>query len=223
MVLIKLSARYKIAAIVTTALLASFTIVSLAFQTDDKQSELNENSVDITVTQSYVSESRDECIDTTNNIQEQSSCDSIDTEIIPETDSYEALYIQYYTEQDAIDIAKVLYRECRGVPSVTEQACVAWTILNRVDYGNDSIYRVVREPDQFAFSEGTLVDDELLLLANDVLDRWNREKNGETDVGRVLPKEYRYFEGHSGHNYFRNQYDGSYEIWNYSNPSPYGS
>lgn len=39
----------------------------------------------------------------------------------------------YYTEQDVIDIAKVLYNECRGVGSKTEQACVAWTILNRAD------------------------------------------------------------------------------------------
>lgn len=44
-------------------------------------------------------------------------------------------YITYYTENDIIMLAELLYNECRGVDSVTEQACVVWTVLNRV---NDS-------------------------------------------------------------------------------------
>jgi hypothetical protein len=129
----------------------------------------------------------------------------------------------YYTDNDAVDIAKVLYRECRGVPSVTEQACVAWTILNRVDNNNASIHDVVSSPHQFAFSENTPVDETLLNLAYDVLERWNSEKNGETNVGRVLPESYLWFEGHSGHNYFRNRYDGDFTVWSYSLESPYES
>lgn len=129
----------------------------------------------------------------------------------------------YYTDSDAIDIAKVLYRECRGVPSVTEQACVVWTILNRVDNNNASIHDVVSSPHQFAFTENTPVDETLLNLAYDVLERWNSEKNGETNVGRVLPESYLWFEGHSGHNYFRNQYDGDFTVWSYSLESPYES
>lgn len=58
----------------------------------------------------------------------------------------------YYTEQDVIDIAKVLYNECRGVGSKTEQACVAWTILNRVDNQGLSISEVIRAKNQFAFN-----------------------------------------------------------------------
>lgn len=131
--------------------------------------------------------------------------------------------VTYYTDSDAIDIAKVLYRECRGVPSVTEQACVAWTILNRVDNNNASIHDVVSSPHQFAFSENTPVDETLLNLAYDVLERWNSEKNGETNVGRVLPESYLWFEGHSGHNYFRNRYDGDFTVWSYSLESPYES
>lgn len=130
---------------------------------------------------------------------------------------------EYYTDNDAVDIAKVLYRECRGVPSVTEQACVAWTILNRVDNNNASIHDVVSSPHQFAFSENTPVDETLLNLAYDVLERWNSEKNGETNVGRVLPESYLWFEGHSGHNYFRNRYDGDFTVWSYSLESPYES
>lgn len=130
-------------------------------------------------------------------------------------------YVQYYTEQDAIDIAKVLYHECRGVPSKTEQACVAWTVLNRVDKHDSTVYSIVRAPYQFAFYENAPVWNELLDLAYDVLERWNREKNGETDVGRVLPKEYTFFSGRNGHNYFRDSYKGEYNIWDYSLNSPY--
>ena len=135
----------------------------------------------------------------------------------------ESIYIQYYTKQDAIDIAKVLYAECRGVPSTTEQACVAWTILNSVDKYESTVYSVVRAPNQYAFRSGSPVNDDLLDLAYDVLDRWNREKNGETGVGRVLPPEYTFFEGDGSHNHFRDNYNGSYNIWDYSLESPYES
>jgi hypothetical protein len=130
-------------------------------------------------------------------------------------------YVQYYTEQDVVDIAKVLYSECRGVPSKTEQACVAWTILNRVDKYNSNVYSVVRSPNQFAFYDNLPVWDELADLSRDVLERWSREKNGETNVGRVLPKEYLYFSGYGGHNHFRDRYNGCYNIWDYSFESPY--
>ena len=127
----------------------------------------------------------------------------------------------YYTEQDARDLAKVLWKECRGVNSKTEQACVAWTVLNWVDIDKISVSKEVRKPGRFAFYESTRVDQGMLDLAHDVLDRWVREKNGETDVGRVLPKDYLYFEGHGGHNYFRNAFKGNYTVWDYSLPSPY--
>lgn len=126
-----------------------------------------------------------------------------------------------YTRQDAIDIAKVLYNECRGVDSKTERACVAWTVLNRVDNRNSSIYKIVREKYQFAFRESTPVDDSLLELAYDVLDRWCRESAGESNVGRVLPKDYEFFGGSGAHNVFRNSYKDPYDIWDYSYNSPY--
>ena len=140
--------------------------------------------------------------------------------VLEETDD-EPQYIQYYTEQDAIDIAKVLYTECGCVNSKTEQACVAWTILNRADKCDSTIYSVVREPNQYVFRSGSPVEDELLELSYDVLERWNREKNGETNVGRVLPADYIFFYGDGTHNYFRNKFNGSYNIWDYSLESPY--
>lgn len=133
----------------------------------------------------------------------------------------EDTYITYFTEDDIKDIAKLLLRECGGVPSKTEQACVAWCVLNRVDKHDSSIHEVLRSPNQFAFYELTEIQDDLYDLAKDVLSRWNDEKNGISDVGRVLPKEYTYFHGDGVHNYFRNSFDGDYETWDYSLESPY--
>lgn len=138
-----------------------------------------------------------------------------------EVNEPELEYITYFTEDDATDLAKVLLRECGGIPSKTEQACVAWCVLNRVDEYGSSIYDVLREPNQFAFSDTTEVRDDLYELAKDVLWRWNDEKNGITDSGRVLPREYIYFHGDGVHNYFRNAFSGDYDTWDYSLESPY--
>lgn len=147
------------------------------------------------------------------------------TEVVDTTEEEiaeaESDYITYFTEDDATDLAKVLLRECGGIPSQTEQACVAWCVLNRVDKYGSSVYDVLREPNQFAFSESTEVRNDLYELAEDVLMRWNDEKNGILDSGRVLPREYMYFHGDGVHNYFRNAFSGDYDIWDYSIESPY--
>lgn len=138
----------------------------------------------------------------------------------------ESTEVMHYTEDEVVMVAKVLQRECGGVPSVTEQACVAWTICNRVDsdeFDGNTIADVVTARYQFAYYYNTQVDDELYELALDVLSRWNAERNGEMSVGRVLPKDYTYFTGDGVHNYFRNAYKGNYSIWDYSLPSPYKS
>lgn len=143
-------------------------------------------------------------------------------ETIPETEPTEP-YILYYTENDVLALARTLYNECGGVPSTTEQACVAWTACNRVDngYWGDTILEVLTYPNAFAHSWSAPVTDELYDLSLDVLTRWNDEKNGLTSVGRVLPPDYTYFHGDGDHNYFRNAFDGNYNIWDYSLPSPY--
>ena len=216
MILIKLSSHHKIVGIVIAALLM---VLSLLFTTGA-----------VSVNSNYTA--KDECATTTNDSAEGTTTETdvvdVTTPVVEETETKseeelveENLYTQYYTEQDALDIAKVLYHECRGVPSKTEQACVAWTVLNRVDKDNSTVYSVVRAPHQFAFYEDAPVRDELLDLAYDVLERWNREKNGETDVGRVLPEEYIFFYGRDGRNHFRDNYKGSYNIWDYSLDSPY--
>lgn len=146
--------------------------------------------------------------------------DMADSDIETETE------VMYYTENEVVMMAKVLYRECRGIPSDTEKACVAWSVCNRVDsddFSGSTITEIITAPNQFAYSYDTPVWDELYDLALDVLTRWNSERNGEVSVGRVLPEDYTYYTGDGVHNYFRNQYKGNYSIWNYSLPSPYES
>lgn len=190
------------------------TVVTLTVSAVYNNTSENETAVE-TETQKDTDVRPAEPVNQTETIEE--------TQEVVQEETPDVEYVQYYTDADAIDIAKVLYKECRGVPSVTEQACVAWTILNRVDNQQSSIHDVVRSPRQFAFSSSTKVDSTLLELAYDVLERWNAEKNGEVEVGRVLPKEYIYFNGRNGHNWFRDKFSGSYNTWDYSLPSPYES
>lgn len=128
-----------------------------------------------------------------------------------------------YTSDDAVIIAKIMYSESGGIASDTEKACIAWVILNRFDAGYaDSIAKVALAPAQFAYRSKAPVLDNLLELSNDVLSRWEREKKGETDVGRVLPSDYMWYTGDGKHNYFRNAYSGG-KRWDYSLESPYSS
>lgn len=127
-----------------------------------------------------------------------------------------------YTYQDIDAIACVIYNEARGVKSDTEMACVAWTILNRVDAGYGSIIDVVSAKNQFAYSSVEHIPDEIYTIAADVIVRWSCEKSGEESVGRVLPKDYLWFFGDGTHNYFRNEYR-SKSYWDYSLESPYKS
>ena len=135
-------------------------------------------------------------------------------------------YTKLYTQTDAIMMARVMFLEARGVKSKTEIACIGWTILNRVDAGYGSISAVITSPNQFAYSASASTTSDygydLVALATDVLDRWSREKAGQTNVGRVLPSSYKWYAGDGKHNYFRNAYKNG-RRWDYSLPSPYGS
>lgn len=129
-----------------------------------------------------------------------------------------------YSESDVELIAKTVWQEARGIPSKAEQAAVVWCILNRVDDDRwgDTIAEVVTAPHQFAYDAGAPVTDELRQLAEDVLERWKREREGETEVGRVLPAGYVFFDGDGSHNHFRREYEHTGEYWEFEAESPYG-
>lgn len=166
---------------------------------------------------------------------------TLDPVIIPEYLTEETTYSQVETtlttpeaivdnqNSDAILLAKLLYGECRGVESKQQKAAVIWCVLNRVDSADDyypnTIKGVVTQKNHFTgYRKSNPVWQELLDIAEDVLERWEMEKQGNTDVGRVLPKDYLWFNGNGSVNTFRNSYDvREGDIWDWSLPNPYES
>ena len=126
-------------------------------------------------------------------------------------------------EAEIVMLSKLLYREARGINSKTEQAAVAWCVLNRVDSNQfpNTIRGVITQRNQFAWVSNTPVWQSLYDLSKDVVTRWLLEKYRTIpDVGRVLPKDYLFFAGKRGRNYFRKGYRTS-SYWNWSLNSPY--
>lgn len=122
---------------------------------------------------------------------------------------------------DAVAMAGTMYAEARGLDK-REMSMVCWTILNRWDNGRfgSTLHSVIWAKSQFAHSNRKVADNgaDLIWLAQDVLTRYWKEKNGEQNVGRTLPKGYLFYYGDGRHNYFRvtNSGKGSYNfgLWN---------
>lgn len=134
-----------------------------------------------------------------------------------------------YTDEDVIALAKMAYGEALITGSDTEISACMWCACNRLDSGNrfyegcESVYDIVTQGCQFyGCDENNPVDEHLLWLAQDVLDRWTAERNGAADVGRTLPKEYCFFFGDGLHNHFTTEHMGGIE-YDWSPSSPYES
>lgn len=136
------------------------------------------------------------------------------------------------TDEEIVMLAKTMYEEAQvaywrgtqfGVSYQARQAAVAWTALNRYDSGGygDTLAEVLSRPAQFAYDPAAEPTEELLWLAQDVVDRWWLEKQGGADVGRTLPSDYLFFEGDERENYFHKEYEKTGEIWDWSLPDPY--
>lgn len=140
---------------------------------------------------------------------------------------HEAVYTQHgivYIDKADIELcARLVWGEARGVKSQAEQAAVIWCALNRLDHGGygDTLRKVVTARGQFTgYRRSNPVTEEFYELALDVLLRHEREKLGEADVGRTLPKEYKFFAGYGGRNWFRQEYRSSGR-WSWELESPY--
>ena len=121
--------------------------------------------------------------------------------------SAEPEYEMYFSEDDVIAVAKMLWGEARGCALDNQQKAV-WCVLNRVDDSRfpDTIQGVLSQPSQFhGYSPDFPVWDELKEVALDVLTRWSLEKQGVT-VERELPNTYLWFTGYNGSNHFREEY-----------------
>lgn len=118
-------------------------------------------------------------------------------------------------------IGRTIWGEAGGIKSEAERAAVAWCILNRVDAWGQTIEQVVTKPYQFqGYRPWGECPQEHIDLAADVLARWNAEKEGASEVGRVLPAEYLFFMGDGAHNHFTTEYQGT-DYWGWSLIDPY--
>lgn len=123
-------------------------------------------------------------------------------------------------ENEIVMMAKILYQEARGISNKDHVAAVAWCVLNRVDHHDSTIAAMITAPNQFAWAESAPVQKHYLSIADDVVTRWLLEKLGKDDIGRILPKEYRYFFGDNGINYFTQKWRDT-SFWDWSLNSPY--
>ena len=129
-------------------------------------------------------------------------------------------------EEDVEMLAKLIWGEARGIPSTTEKAAVVWCVLNRVDSPKyaDTVAEVVTQSHQFVgYKASNPTTEEFMEIARDVLIRWHSEKNGTSDVGRVLPKDYLYFTGDGVRNYFTAEWSSSAAEYGWTLPTPYGT
>lgn len=139
--------------------------------------------------------------------------------LAPETPEPE--YIPDAAEVEAL--AKMLYGEARGIASDMEKAACVWCVLNRVDDPRfpDTVLEVLEAPYQFAgYSADYPVLPELATLAADVLTRYRAERDGEENVGRVLPAEYCFFTGDGRRNHFTTEWKST-DCFGWTLESPY--
>lgn len=135
-----------------------------------------------------------------------------------------------FTEEDVDLLAELMTAEALvvkwdgerwGVSAYARIAAVGWCALNRYDEGSATLEEVIKKPNQFAWTEGIEAPEDMRWLAADILDRYWAEKQGQTDVGRTLPASYLFFIGDGRENYFREEYEGTGDVWDWSLPDPY--
>lgn len=140
-------------------------------------------------------------------------------------DHIDHLVRQVITEEDEKVLAKCIYGEDRYDNTlIMHKAAVIWCILNRLDSGiwGDTVSEVIKSPNQFSgYKNGNPVKDWAVKLVRDVVLRYQLEKFGYKDVGRVLPEGWLYFGSSNGHrNRFRKEYNST-QYWDWSLPDPY--
>ena len=125
----------------------------------------------------------------------------------PEPSEAPIYYEMYFTEEDAAEVAKMLWGEARGCTRDNQIKC-AWVVCNRVDDERfpDTIRGVLSQPSQFhGYDPSYPVTDELYSIAFGVLTRWSYEKQG-IPVRRELPNTYLWFTGDGEQNHFREEW-----------------
>lgn len=147
--------------------------------------------------------------------------DEKDTHILPEEDKLE-YHIPAADPADITRLAKMAWGEGRGVKRTMHKAALFWCVFNRVDDPRwpDTVEEVCIPETFHGYSPDNPIDSDLYDLAHDVYIRWQLEKLGDPDPGRVLPDDFFYFWGDGEENHFTKTYGGGPE-WDWSLPDPY--
>lgn len=137
----------------------------------------------------------------------------------------EELVREILTESDEVLLAKMLYGEDRENPTYM-RAAVIWCVYNRMDANKKPISENVNQAIFPGYMPGNPVKQWAIDIVRDVTIRYLLEQNGFTDVGRVLPKEYMWYEQLEGHrdHVFKTTIkisDPECKRWDWSLPSPY--
>ncbi len=137
----------------------------------------------------------------------------------------EELVRSVLSENDEIILARMLWGEDRENPMFM-RAAVIWCVFNRMDQSKLPIEQLINKIQFPGYREENPVKDWAVDLIRDVTIRYVLEQNGFTDVGRVLPKEYLYYEQPQGKRYhiFKTKLkvgDKENKIWDWALPSPY--
>lgn len=212
-----------IALLICVTVMLSACNVKLKEELALTQNELYENKEVLEQIADELDVTKEELLTETNRADELNKSLSDANEII-EALKDEKYNVGYTVTNAEINmIAKTVWGEARGC-SKLQQSGVVWCILNRVDngYWGDTVAEVVKAPGQFhGYSSDFPVDDDIKLLVQDVVARWQLEKLGYGDVGRTLPSRFLYFASNDkGTNTFRTQ-AGSGERWDWSWGNPY--
>lgn len=154
--------------------------------------------------------------------------------IVPEKDYSSVIFVPveespYYAvsperSEEIEALAKMLWGEARGVKSTTEKAACCWVVFNRADNPRwpDNVIDVLEQKYQFGgYSADNPINEDLRELAEDVYRRWLAEKDGYTNVGRVIPKTYYFWCGDKSgrHNWFWEEFEiRDYYTWEMESP-----
>lgn len=124
----------------------------------------------------------------------------------------EALIRSVITEEEETKLAKMLWGEERQY-DYRERAAVIWHVFNRVDspLEANSVSKDLTHAHYSGYVKSNPVEPWAVWVVRDVAWRYACEREGYTEVVRVLPKEYCYMAMHRGHNRFRDKYKGKHD------------
>ena len=132
---------------------------------------------------------------------------------------------QVLSANDEAALARLLWGEDRENPKYM-QAAVIWCVFNRMEASGKSISEIVTNSQFQGYIKSNPLKEWAINLVRDVTIRYMLEQIGYKDVGRVLPREYLYFEQPPGKRFhvFKTKInidDPDTKIWNWALPSPY--